>query len=144
MPMEDAKRAAAVPGPQLVRKIFLDRFLSFGPDAPPIPLQRLNVLIGPNGSGKSNLIEALALMRATPQDVQDVQAVVRRGGGVRQWIWKGATGEEGQARIDLQFDHPQRESELWHILQFTEQDGAFSLLAERVHAEPGIDEQRIL
>ena len=29
----------------------------------------LNVLIGPNGSGKSNLLEVLALLRASPGDL---------------------------------------------------------------------------
>ncbi|MDE0448831.1 MAG: AAA family ATPase [Spirochaetaceae bacterium] len=40
--------------------------LSFGPEGIDLPLQPLNVLIGPNGSGKSNLLEVLALLRASP------------------------------------------------------------------------------
>jgi predicted ATPase len=60
--------------------------LSYGPETAPLSLGPLNVFIGPNGSGKSNLIEALALLRATPGDVR---AVIRLGGGVREWLWKG-------------------------------------------------------
>ena len=48
---------------RLLVQIWLRNFLSFGPDALPLVLENLNVLIGPNGSGKSNLIEALALFR---------------------------------------------------------------------------------
>lgn len=126
--------------PQLIQKICLDGLLSFGRGMPIFPLLPLNVLIGPNGVGKSNLIEAIALMRAT---ATEVQAVVRRGGGAREWIWKGASPDDDSARIDLLFDHPERDSELWHILQFTEEQGAFDLQLERVHCEEGVGEQRI-
>ena len=44
----------------------MNGLLSFSHDMQPFELQPLNVLIGPNGSGKSNVIEALALLRATP------------------------------------------------------------------------------
>jgi predicted ATPase len=126
--------------PQLIQKICLDGLLSFGRRMPIFPLLPLNVLIGPNGAGKSNLIEAISLMRAT---ATEVQAVVRRGGGAREWIWKGASPDNASARIDLLFDHPERDSELWHNLQFTEEQGAFALQWERVHCEEGVGEQRI-
>ncbi len=79
---------------RLLREIRLTNLLSFGPDTAALPLKNLNVLIGPNGAGKSNLIEALALMRATPVPSQttsnsDVRGVVRRGGGAKEWIWGG-------------------------------------------------------
>ena len=51
-----------------------------------IELQPLNVLIGPNGSGKSNLIEALAVLKATPTDLS---SAFRQGGGVDDFLWKG-------------------------------------------------------
>ncbi len=51
-----------------------------------IELRPLNVLIGPNGSGKSNFIEVLELLRAAPADLA---GVVREGGGVTDWLWKG-------------------------------------------------------
>jgi hypothetical protein len=52
--------------PKLLRQIKPSSLLSFGPDTPGLDLESLNIFIGPNGTGKSNLIEALALMRATP------------------------------------------------------------------------------
>src|SRR5437870_6520072 len=74
---------------RLLRQIRPYNLLSFGPDTPSLDLENLNVLIGPNGSGKSNLIEALALMRATPVPSQaasdfDVPGVLRHGGGAAE------------------------------------------------------------
>ena len=75
--------------------------LSFGPKTEPLALGPLNVLIGPNGSGKSNLIETIALMRATPipetSTNAELRGVVRRGGGVAEWIWKG--DKDGPASV---------------------------------------------
>ena len=72
--------------PTFLRSIRLDGFLSFPPDAAPIDLKPLNVLIGPNGSGKSNLIEAVELLHAAPTAFA---AAIRDGGGVQEWLWKG-------------------------------------------------------
>ena len=52
-----------------MHSIKLENMLSFGPDAQELELKPLNVLIGPNGSGKSNLIEAIGLLKAAPNDV---------------------------------------------------------------------------
>src|SRR6266478_4952404 len=88
----------------LLREIRLTNLLSFGPETDSLPLERLNVFIGPNGAGKSNLIEVLALMRATPVMPQstsnaDVRGVLRRGGGAAEWIWKG--GKDQPACVEL-------------------------------------------
>ena len=74
-----------------IQTLRLDGLLSFGPGSDPIELQGLNVLIGPNGAGKSNLIEALSLLSATPNNLA---AAVRRGGGPSEWIWKGSPRAE--------------------------------------------------
>jgi predicted ATPase len=58
-------------------------------------MEKLNVLIGPNGSGKPNLIEAIALMRATHGDFRNV---LREGGGFAEWIWK--RNRKSQATVD--------------------------------------------
>ena len=71
--------------------------LSFAPGSPAISLQPLNVIIGPNGSGKSNLIEAIELLRATPTGFA---SVIRDGGGVREWLWKGG-GTPGTLKARL-------------------------------------------
>ena len=76
-------------GRKIIQSIRLENILSFGPDMPELSLEPLNVLIGPNASGKSNLIEALSLLAAAPTDLQES---IRRGGGVRDWLWKGVTG----------------------------------------------------
>lgn len=72
-----------------IRSIKLQNLLSFGPDGQELELKPLNVLIGPNGSGKSNLIEAVNLLRASPQDLA---ATIRDGGGVHDWIWQRDPG----------------------------------------------------
>ena len=76
-------------GRRLIQSIRLENILSFGTDMAELPLEPLNVLIGPNASGKSNLIEALSLLHAAPWDLQEP---IRMGGGVRDWLWKGASG----------------------------------------------------
>lgn len=78
----------------------MDGFLSFAPGSAAFELQPLNVLIGPNASGKSNLIEALSLLAATPNDLADA---VRRGGGSAEWIWKGDP-EAKSAEIEVVLD----------------------------------------
>jgi predicted ATPase len=72
----------------LLGSIQLQGFLSFGPTSEAIPLTGLNILIGPNGSGKSNLVEALSVLRAVPKDLP---LPIRAGGGVKDWLWQGAT-----------------------------------------------------
>src|SRR5438132_9728851 len=94
---------------RVLQEIRLRNLLSFGPETEALPLERLNVFIGANGSGKSNLIEALALMRATPVLPQatsnaDVRGVVRRGGGAAEWVWKGA--KEEPAALELVVSNP--------------------------------------
>ena len=70
-----------------IQELRLAGLLSFAPDSDPFRLQGLNVLIGPNGSGKSNLLEAFALLSATPGDLA---AIVRKGGGAEAWLWRGS------------------------------------------------------
>jgi predicted ATPase len=75
-----------------LKSLQLDGFLSFAPGSEAITLGPLNVLIGPNGSGKSNLLEALALLNATPVAFA---AAIRDGGGAREWLWKGDDAQPG-------------------------------------------------
>ena len=83
----------------LLRSIQLKNFLSFGTDTPELLLAPLNVFIGPNGSGKSNLIEAISLIRSTPNDMQEV---LRKGGGVLEWIWKGGASPSFSIEVSMQ------------------------------------------
>ncbi|MDX2134730.1 MAG: AAA family ATPase [Saprospiraceae bacterium] len=110
-----------------LRQIRLKNLFSFGPETPALDMQPLNVLIGPNGSGKSNLLEAIALMRATPGDMR---AVVRRGGGVGEWIWKGLPGQP--AEIDWLVSYPQGKQPLRHKIAFRGINQVFALDDERI------------
>lgn len=119
----------------LIYSLRLENFLSFGASAEAFELRPLNVLIGPNGSGKSNLIEAIALLRAAPDDMD---RVVRAGGGVGSWIWRGA--EKGAIATLECISNSVGASPLRHRIAFTESARRFQIHTERVEnrdASPG-------
>jgi predicted ATPase len=119
-----------------VQRIELNNLLSFGPNDNGLDLLPLNVLIGPNGSGKSNFIEAIALMRAAPRDYRDV---VRRGGGVREWLWKGAP--EASGHMAWVVTNPVGSQPLRHDLAFQAVGQNFSLVQESVQSSQNNDRQ---
>lgn len=114
----------------LLQLIKLTNFLSFGPETTSIDLKSLNILIGINGVGKSNLIEAVALMRATPMDIG---AVVRKGGGASEWIWKGK--RDSTATIEIVVSNPKGKQSLVHLLSFYSENGRFQINDEKVENE---------
>ncbi len=116
--------------PVLIRYLTPKNFLSFGPDNMGIELKALNLFIGPNGCGKSNLIEAISLMRSAPKEIRDV---TRKGGGVTEWIWKGAP--KNAASVDLVVNYPNGSMPLRHMLSFRSVAQAFALEDERVEKE---------
>ena len=121
---------------RVLLRIKLENILSFGPSPAPLELESLNILIGPNAAGKSNLIEALALMRATPVSAasnMDLRGIVRRGGGVHEWVWKGEKGKA--ASIDLVFNYPQGKQPMRHFLAFRGDEQGFLLEEERIENE---------
>jgi predicted ATPase len=93
----------AMTTPPLIRRLTLQNFLSYGPEGVSVDLLPLNVLIGPNGSGKSNLLEALAILRAT---ARDLQGAIREGGGIDEYIWKGEDAR-GTALLRVLVDDPE-------------------------------------
>lgn len=117
----------------LIRHLAPKSFLSFGPDNVGIDLRALNVFIGPNGSGKSNLIEAISFLRSAPEDMGKV---VRKGGGVSEWIWKGGRSE--RAELTVAFENPNNSMPLVHEVAFGASGGRFDLVEEKIHdlAEP--------
>jgi predicted ATPase len=117
----------------LLRTLHLKNFLSFGEASLPIQLGPLNVVIGPNGSGKSNLIEAIDLIRSAPStsEKSNLLAAIRDGGGVRDWLWKGAPTTP-RASIDAVFDYPNRKTDLRYVLSFSEVGQRFEILDERI------------
>ena len=115
-----------------IRTIRLENILSFGPDSKPFPLEPLNVLIGPNASGKSNLIETLSLLAAAPGDLQEP---IREGGGIRDWLWKGASSAP-TATVEVTVASPTaRRMPLRYRLSFTETGGRFELRDEVIERE---------
>lgn len=120
-----------------LRSFQVSNLLSFGPDTPELPLGSLNVLIGPNGSGKSNLIEAISLLRSTPNNIQDV---VRKGGGIREWIWKGNPAKPATLEI-VTADYANRPV-IRHFFQFMALDYYAYITDERIermYYEEGIE-----
>lgn len=117
----------------LLKSLKLTNFLSFGESTQPLELRPLNVVIGPNGSGKSNLIEAIDLIRSTPStsEKSNLLAAIRDGGGVRDWLWKGAT-KTPHAAIDAVFDNPKGPVDLRYVLSFSEVGQRFEIIDERV------------
>jgi predicted ATPase len=89
-------------GKRLIQRLSMRNFLSYGSEGASIDLLPLNVLIGPNGSGKSNLIEALAVLRATEGDLA---GWIRQGGGINEYIWKGGT-DTRVASLDVWLGEP--------------------------------------
>ena len=117
-----------------IKNIQLANLLSFSTPAAKIPLGNLNVLIGPNGSGKSNLIEAISLLQAAPKELADP---IRKGGGVRDWLWKG-TKELPVAAIEIiTAKAPTGTHDLCYKLAFTSEGQRFTLSDECLeNAEP--------
>ena len=118
-------------GKRFIRTIKLDNILSYGSWADEFPLEPLNVLIGPNASGKSNLIEALSLLAAAPRDIQEP---IQKGGGVHDWLWKGASGLT-TATVDVTVEYPKGNQPLRYRLLFTETGGRFTLKDKAIENE---------
>jgi predicted ATPase len=114
-----------------LKSITLTNFLSYGDAMTAIELGPLNVIIGPNGSGKSNLIEVIELLRATPKDLL---TSIRDGGGVRDWLWKGASSLP-VAKVDAVVNYPKSPVPLRYVLSFTEVGQRFQIVDEKVENE---------
>jgi predicted ATPase len=109
----------------LLSEIRFKNILSFGPTGIDLKLTRLNVLIGPNASGKSNVIEALGLLQAMPVDLTEP---IKDGGGVRDWLWRGA--KRPTAKIEVIVDFSFGKQPLKHGFEFTEVGQRFEMVDE--------------
>lgn len=112
----------------LIHSIKLNNFLSFGDSFEAIELGRLNVVIGPNGSGKSNLLESIELIKGAPRDFL---TPIRNGGGVREWLWKGAKTTP-VASLDIVLESPEEPHRLRYALSFTEVGQRFEIVDETI------------
>jgi predicted ATPase len=115
-------------GQRLIQKLKLQNFLSYGSQGEEIELQPLNVLIGPNGSGKSNLIEAFAILKATPTHLL---VPIRKGGGVSEFIWKGDKAENPTAKIGVILEGVK--PSLDYQLSFTSVNQRLEIVNEIIH-----------
>jgi predicted ATPase len=118
-------------GKRLIQTLRLKNLLSYGSEGEKVTLEPLNVLIGPNASGKSNLIEAIALLRAMPKDVA---AAVREGGGIGEWLWKGAR-DNPAAEIEALIDYPEKLMPLRYVMHFAVSGQRFEIVHESVADE---------
>ena len=118
----------------LIRQLKLRNFLSFGPEAVDLELGRLNVIIGPNGSGKSNLIEAINLLQAAPENLAKP---IRELGGVGEWIWKGGKGGDEASIEAIIKNDPKlhRAMPLRYHLEFREESRRLDVFCERIENE---------
>lgn len=116
----------------LIKSIELTNFLSYGSKPVSVELKQLNVIIGPNGSGKSNLMEAIELIRSAPKDLL---TPIRDGGGIRDWLWKGATTSQPTATLNAVFEYPAGPAGLRYVLSFTEVGQRFEIIDERIERE---------
>jgi predicted ATPase len=92
-------------------------------------------VIGPNGSGKSNLMEAIELLRSAPKDLL---TPIRDGGGVRDWLWKGASTIP-TATIDAVLANPNGPDDLRYVLSFTEVAQRFEIQEERIENASAVE-----
>jgi len=117
----------------LIHTLQATNLLSFGASSEAIQFGRLNVIIGPNGSGKSNLLETIELLRSAPDQVLKP---IREGGGVRDRLWKGATGTP-VASVEVVIHNPKAAQSLRYQLAFTAVGQRFEIIDEKIeNAQP--------
>ncbi len=117
----------------------IKNLLSFGSDAEEIPLKSLNVIIGPNGSGKSNLIEIISLFQSLSKDLK---LPIRKGGGINDWLWKGAQDPTASIKADIESPLVRNDMFLRHFISFTAVNQRFELIDESIEnskPNPGED-----
>lgn len=126
--------------PIFLKNLTAKGILSFGPDGFSLPLKELNVFIGPNGSGKSNLVELLALLKASPSNLP---GPMKEMGGVEEWFWKGKDAPK-EAMIEAVVSRPPNSrKDVRHRLVIARNGQRFEVADEQIEYEspdPGHDE----
>ena len=112
-----------------LKSIRLQNILTFSDTD--IALEPLNVLIGPNAAGKSNLIDVIGLLQAAPNDLNHL---IRRGGGAPAWIRKG---EQTAPRVaGLEAEIALGTAQLVYSLEFSAVDQSLAIDYERLQRAP--------
>lgn len=112
----------------LIQRLRVSGLLSFGPDGIDLPLEPLNVFIGPNGSGKSNILDVLSLLQQTPRDLD---AAIRTGGGIHDWIWRGQPASRASS-VQVVVAYPKGVQPLRYVLGVRERGQRFEVAEERI------------
>lgn len=120
-------------GKRTFQKIRLENFLSFGNEGMEIELQPLNVLIGPNAAGKSNFLETFRLFKGIADG--DLSKVIREGGGIREYLWKGVPGDP-VAKIEVVIKESQITPALSHRIGITAEGQLMSVTEEQIEISP--------
>ena len=86
------------------------------------------MFIGPNGSGKSNILDVLSLLHHTPRDLD---AAIRKGGGIHDWIWRGQPPTPASS-IEVVVAYANRPQPLRYVLGVRERGQRFEVAEERL------------
>lgn len=122
----------------LLRSLQIDGLLSFAPGCETIEFGPLNLIIGPNGSGKSNLLEIFEFLQAAPTSFA---SVIRSGGGIKEWIWKGASLECSSLQVTL-YPHAHG-SHMVYSINCIENSGSLKILSESIEEKSTDENQNI-
>jgi predicted ATPase len=114
-----------------LRQVHLKNILSFR-DAVLTEIGPVNLLIGPNASGKSNFLDALSLLQNAPTGLP---TQIARGGGIREWIWKGDDALFAIGKIECIAQIEESDFPLQYLLSIQEADQAFTIHEERLVAQ---------
>ena len=112
----------------LIHRIKLTNLLSFGPDSKELELGPLNVLIGPNGSGKSNFIDAIGLLKLTPEGLEEA---IRKSGGIGDWLWRLVDGMPTHGELETVIEVLEGTPPLRHLLSLANEHNEL-VVKERV------------
>lgn len=117
--------------PLFISEIEVRNFLSFGVEKRRLELKNLNILIGPNGSGKSNLIEAIEVLRNSPNDIK---RPVNESGGLSEWTHK--LNFVRIARLTIRFiSHLKTCPSIQHEAKISGRDGNHIAISETITGE---------
>ncbi|HTU46239.1 MAG TPA: AAA family ATPase [Bryobacteraceae bacterium] len=116
-----------------IHSLALKNVLSFR-NLTSLALHELNIVIGPNGAGKSNLIDAISLLQALPNNPNNFLA---SRGGPNDWIWRGRPAPDRPARLTCVFEVEHRQ--LLYELVFSAVQNSLNIQSETLRPAKGVN-----